>query len=1262
MIRLARLVRLSVLKGKRRKEKQKRAEAERWHSSWFSALVLVPFYNLASYCRAAWINRTRHNAWRALLGAEELEPRVVPTLLGQQLFPSDYAWNQNIHDAPVAANSAAIISHIDPAITVHPDWGWDDPNNVGGALYGIPVNVVHGNSVAKINVIIDNYPGESDILPCPIPANAVIEGDYQSGPNPNGPGYNNGQRGDSHMIVWDEDNNIAYEFYLATRPSDPVLPSGAPHTDGLWHAGQESVWNTAADSFRPLGWTSADAAGLSILAGLARPDEGLPVSQGGQGVINHALRFTLPSGDVTSQYVYPASHMVSVGSGSTSVPLGTRFRLKDTPTIDALISTMGPQAQNVAKAMQQYGLILADIGAPMYVQGASGAVDANNNLTLVWNIDDVLGGMEQLNVGDFDVLDLTPTVTAISPSSAPTGSTVTIVGQNFSGAAGHLSVFFGSTPATSVTYVDDAHIQAVVPAGTGTVNVTVQSGVNEIDPNNPSDNVNNPIFGYGVSAVSGADQFTFGSISATTHFAVSAPSNVTAGKPMMFMVTALDPSNTTVSGYNGTVHFASSDPQVALSSTTATLTNGSGRFAAMLRTAGSQSISVNDVSVTSITGLSNSVAVVAANASHFTLNTSSAVSYPGMASVYLSGQNAHPATSFMNTGSALTLSLVAVDPFGNIDLNYHGTVVFGSTDGKAILPPLSTLTSGVGTFSASLETAGSQLISATDSAAASVTGVTSAIVARGLVVTGFTTTPTGFVVNFNRPFNSSTVSVYTQIGVADDILIATFGTQVSVHGTVLFNSSTNPTQLTFVKTAMVSATGTFNPTSGLLSAGNYTVTLRSSSAGNGFADMLGASLDGNDSGTPGQNYVFTFSVTAPPVAVGIPDFARGPSNTDTIFLPSTIGNGGTFNLIYTNPGVSPATGTARVTFSTTAATLLSNLQNALNSLPQIGMVNGVPDAVASIISDSNSGANIQLTFQNSLVSATNQLLASNTAGVSISLASINVSNGIAGNGIPVALSSGLNVTSGSFTLQYNPALLNISGAVSKIGGATFAVNTTINSATSATAVITFSSPTKISSTATAITLGSLLATVPMPATASYGARQLLHFSSEQLRGTAGSITVTNQDAVQVAAFFGDVVGSAASFGLVDATAISAVAGLTPSATQQTIPGFNAYPNLDPVIIGDVALQGLGGIVSTDASKMNQELTMAQASIPYLPAGLTASPVTATIVATQSTSQSIQVNGSAISPSYDTIVARSRPLRRPLFLLEGQSTDDSAWPW
>ncbi|HZZ26582.1 MAG TPA: IPT/TIG domain-containing protein [Pirellulales bacterium] len=502
------------------------------------------------------------------------------TLLGQQLFPADNPWNQNISNAPVAANSAAIIAHIGASTRVHPDWGADDPANGSDPLYGIPVNIVHGNSTTKINVSIDNYPDKSDIVPVPIPAGAVLEGDYQNGPNANGGGYNANQRGDSHLIIWDEDNNVAYELYGVTRPSDPKLfPNNnnveLAHTDGLWHAAQETVWNMNTNTFRTLGATSADAAGLSILAGLARPDEGLPISQGGQGTIHHALRMTLPSGDINPQYIYPASHMVSTSGGANNVPLGARLRLANTPAINTLINNMPPESQIVARAMQQYGLIVADIGSAMYVTGASAAVDANNHISLTWNVDDIFAsnGLEVLNAGDFQVLNLAPVVTGLGTSKATAGSTLTITGQNFSGAAGHLSVFFGSTVATAVTVLSDTQLSVVVPKVSGTVDVTVQSGVNETDhvSDNPNANVNGSIFGYGVSAKTPADKFTelvLGDFNQDGHVnaadilpAMTALTNVNAYLTQY----NLSPANLMMIGdVNGDGHFNNIDEQALL--------------------------------------------------------------------------------------------------------------------------------------------------------------------------------------------------------------------------------------------------------------------------------------------------------------------------------------------------------------------------------------------------------------------------------------------------------------------------------------------------------------------------------------------------------------------------------------------------------------------------------------------------------------------------------------------------------------------------
>lgn len=493
---------------------------------------------------------------------------ALASLLGQQLYPADYPWNQNISNAPVATNSVAFIARIGVSVHIHPDWGDDSPANGNSPLYGIPYNVAHGNSTTKVTVVIDDYAGQSDIVPVPIPTNAVIEGDYQNGPNTNGPGYNAGQRGDSHLIVWDEDNNIGYELYGAARPSDTNTLDEVPHTDGKWHAAQETVWRFSTDEFRTLGYTSADAAGLSILAGLVRPDEGLPASQGGQGAINHALRMTLPSSDVSQQYIYPASHMVSE---SGIIPLGTRLRLKNTAAVNNLIATMGPESQIVARAMQQYGLILADVGSAIYVTGTSASQNATNGINLTWNMTDILGGLEQLTASNFDVVNLMPIVTGLSPTNGPPGSALTVSGQNFSGAAGRLSVLFGTNAANSVNVLSDSQISLAVPSDSVTapsesvtVDVTVQSGTNATDTvsDAPTANLNAPIFGYGTSALTAGDKFSFIAASPTIERVTMSGGNIIM-------------SGTNNSGPGGTYHVLTSTNLLLPRANWTLLTNGS---------------------------------------------------------------------------------------------------------------------------------------------------------------------------------------------------------------------------------------------------------------------------------------------------------------------------------------------------------------------------------------------------------------------------------------------------------------------------------------------------------------------------------------------------------------------------------------------------------------------------------------------------------------------------------------------------------------
>jgi hypothetical protein len=174
---------------------------------------------------------------------------------------------------------------------------------------------------------------ESDPGPYPFPANALVEGGANSG-------------GDMHVLVVESGSCALYETWSTT------------YTGPGWHAGSGAKFDLSANTLRPDGWTSADAAGLPILPGLVR------VSEVTAGAINHALRFTVAS---TQQgFIHPATH--AAGSANTSLPpMGLRLRLKS--TFDT--SPFSGATLVILTAMKQYGLILADNGSNWYVSGDS---------------------------------------------------------------------------------------------------------------------------------------------------------------------------------------------------------------------------------------------------------------------------------------------------------------------------------------------------------------------------------------------------------------------------------------------------------------------------------------------------------------------------------------------------------------------------------------------------------------------------------------------------------------------------------------------------------------------------------------------------------------------------------------------------------------------------------------------------------------------------------------------------------------------------
>ncbi len=185
--------------------------------------------------------------------------RPLPGAPGCPIFPANNPWNQRVDGLPVASDSAKLIASIGLSAPVHPDFG----TVYNGAPNGIPFAVV-GKHTRRVHVSFQ-YASESDNGPYPLPRHVPIEG----GPN---------STGDRHVIVVDRSTCRDYELFAAY-----------PLNHGKrWKAGSGAIFDLRSNHLRPAGWTSADAAGLPILPGLARYDEVAA------GVIDHALRFTAP--------------------------------------------------------------------------------------------------------------------------------------------------------------------------------------------------------------------------------------------------------------------------------------------------------------------------------------------------------------------------------------------------------------------------------------------------------------------------------------------------------------------------------------------------------------------------------------------------------------------------------------------------------------------------------------------------------------------------------------------------------------------------------------------------------------------------------------------------------------------------------------------------------------------------------------------------------------------------------------------------------
>jgi hypothetical protein len=237
---------------------------------------------------------------------------------GCEIFPASNIWNTRVDGLPVHEMSDTWLDSADANSTdLHPDFG--------PPTYGLPFDVV-GRHHRGVRVRF-GYASESDRGRYPFDARTPIEAGS-----------------DRHALMVRRGTCTLYELFAAR------WNGGRPR------AGSGAIFDLDSNDLRPDGWTSADAAGLPILAGLVRWDEVKA------GEIDHAIRFTVAC--TTDDHVWPARHEAGVNDPDCP-PMGARFRLK----ADFDLSAFSGKARTILRAMQEYGLMLADNGSNWYVQG-----------------------------------------------------------------------------------------------------------------------------------------------------------------------------------------------------------------------------------------------------------------------------------------------------------------------------------------------------------------------------------------------------------------------------------------------------------------------------------------------------------------------------------------------------------------------------------------------------------------------------------------------------------------------------------------------------------------------------------------------------------------------------------------------------------------------------------------------------------------------------------------------------------------------------
>lgn len=358
-----------------------------------------------------------------------------------QIMPRDSAWNEDISQRPVLANSDAMIATIRNDV-----YAGSFANRRRLVVFREMNYVLVPDAQARIDIRFLEYPDESDDLKpgsadvgsFPIPADMPVETWPSELPGVSNSDWQRdvpGHGGDRHSIIVMPGTGTIWETWQT------LLTNGTP----AWTASNGCRFDLNSNTLRPAGWTSADAAGLPMFPALVRYDEVQ------RGTIEHAMRIVVKRS--RRSYIYPATHQAGSTTDANVPAMGQRVRLKASFVIPASWSA---QERCIAVALKKYGAFVADNGSFFSIsicpddRWPAGCFDHFSTAA----------SSDALDISNFEVVQTTGPAEGPRSPGAPTAN---------AGADQSVSLAAGASLAGSATGSGVTTLWSVYPGAPGTV-------------------------------------------------------------------------------------------------------------------------------------------------------------------------------------------------------------------------------------------------------------------------------------------------------------------------------------------------------------------------------------------------------------------------------------------------------------------------------------------------------------------------------------------------------------------------------------------------------------------------------------------------------------------------------------------------------------------------------------------------------------------------------------------------------------------------